>query len=278
MARVILCAGKRSRVPLRLYNVNQALYSAEEICYYLYHNAATAEDYITEDALADYYESELCLPEVAERLRVLKASEAGVKELAAVIFGATRMYTDEELAEYGRELDVLQELRGWQKQKAKADAYLEHRNYRDALVIYEGLLRNRKENEMPEVAAGNVYHNLAICELHITGAGSAAGHFAEAYEKNRNQDSLRSYLIALRLAQKDNEYLTALDSYGVTEYMRTEMDAMLFECMVEAGESSEYQELLRIKKLLSDGQHAEYREATHALLKTFKKQYRLDNM
>lgn len=278
MARVILCAGKRSRVPLRLYNVNKDLYSAEEICYYLYHNAATAEDYITEDALADYYESELCLPEVAERLRVLKASEAGVKEFAEVLLGATRMYTEEEVAEYIKELDDLQDMRIWQKQKAKADAYLEHRNYRDAMGLYERLLRNRKENEMPEVATGNVYHNLAICELHITGAGSAAGHFAEAYEKNRNQDSLRSYLIALRLAQKDNEYLSALDSYGVTELLRTEMDAMLFESMVEAGESSEYQELLRIKKLLAEKQLAEYREATHMLLEAFKKQYRLDNM
>lgn len=278
MARVVLCAGKRSRVPLRLHNVNKELYSAEEICYYLYHHAATAEDYVTEDALAEFYESELNLPMVAERLRVLKVSEAGVKEYATVMFGATGMYTEDEIAEYLRELERLQELKGWQKQKAKADVYLEHRNYRDAMLQYEQLLRNRKENEMPEVATGNVYHNLAICELHISGAGSAAGHFGEAYEKNRSQESLRSYLMALRLAQKDNEYLTALEQREVSEYLRTEMDAQLFECMVEAAESPEYQELVRIKKLFSEGQLKEYREATRALLDEFKRQYRLDNM
>lgn len=278
MARVILCTGRRSRVPLRLHNVNKELFSAEEICYYLYHHAATAEDYITETALAEYYETELGLPAVAERLRVLKASEAGVKEYATVVFGATGMYTEEEIAEYLREIDRLQELKPWQRQKAKADVYLEHRNYRDAMLQYEQLLRNRKENEMPEVAAGNVYHNLAICELHISGAGSAAGHFADAYEKNRSQESLRSYLTALRLAQKDNEYLTALNQYEVSEFMRTEMDAALFECMVEAGESPEYQELVRIKKLFSEGQLTEYQAATRVLLDEFKRQYRLDNM
>lgn len=278
MARVVLCAGKRSRVPLCLHNVNKALYSAEEICYYLYHHAATAEDYITDSALADYYETALGLPAVAERLRVLKASEAEVAEYAHAVFGATAMYTGEEIAEYLQEIERLQELKVWQKQKAKADVYLEHRNYRDAMVLYERLLRERKENEMPEVTTGNVYHNLAICELHITGAGSAAGHFAEAYEKNRSQESLRSYLIALRLAQKDNEYLTALEQYEVSEFMKTEMDAMLFECMVEAGESPEYQELVRIKKLFSEGQLTEYQEATRVLLDGFKKQYRLDNM
>jgi len=172
----------------------------------------------------------------------------------------------------------VQDLKYWQRQKAKADVYLEHRNYRDAMNLYESLLRKRKENEMPEVATGNIYHNLAVCELHITGAGSAAGHFAEAYEKNRSQESLRSYLIALRLAQKDNEYLTALEQYEVSEFMRTEMDAMLFECMVEAGESPEYQEVLRIKKLFSEGQHVEYQEATRMLLEEFKRQYRVDNM
>lgn len=278
MARVIVCAGKRSGVPLYLNNVNSPLYSAEEICFYLYHHASTAEDYVTQDSLADYYETELGLPSVAERLRVLKASEAGLKEYVSVIFGATAMYTPEEVAEYLKETERLLDMKYWQRQKAKADVYLEHRNYRDAMGLYEQLLRNRKENEIPEVATGNIYHNLAVCELHITGAGSAAGHFAEAYEKNRSPESLRSYLIALRLAQKDNEYLTALDVYDVSEYMRTEMDAMMFECMVEAGESREYQELQRIKKLFSDGQLAEYQTATHQLLEMFKKQYRADNM
>ncbi len=278
MARVVLCAGKRSRIPLRLHNINRYLYSAEEICFYLYHHPATAEDYITDDALASYYETELGLPAVAERLRMLKVSGAGVKDYVAVVFGATLMYTPEEVAEYMLEIERLQDLKTWQKQKAKADVYLDHRNYRDALVLYEQMLRKRKENEMPEVTTGNVYHNLAICELHITGAGTAAGHFAEAYEKNRSPESLRSYLLALRLAQKDNEYLTALEEYEVSELMRTEMDAMLFECMVEAGESPEYQEMVRIKKLFSDGQLAEYREATGMLLEQFKRQYRQDNM
>lgn len=278
MARVVLCSGKRSRVPLHLHNVNRELFSAEEICYYLYQHASTAEDYITENALADFYETELDLPAVAERLRVLKASEAGVKEFVTVIFGSTGMYTEEEIAEYLKDMERLQELKVWQKQKAKADTYLAHRNYRDAMLQYEQLLRNRKENEMPEVTTGNVYHNLAICELHISGAGSAARHFAEAYEKNRSQESLRSYLMALRLAQKDNEYLTAFTQYDVSEVMKTEMDAQFFECMVEAAEAPEYQELVRIKKLFSEGQLAEYEEATRVLLDGFKKQYRIDNM
>ena len=278
MARVIVCEGKRSRVPLRLNNVSSPLYSAEEICFYLYHHASTAEDYVTQDSLADYYEKELGLPAVAERLRVLKASEAGLKEYVTLIFGVTAMYTAEEQAEYLKETDRLLDMKYWQRQKAKADVYVEQRNYRDAMGLYEQLLRNRKENEIPEVATGNIYHNLAVCELHISGAGSAAGHFAEAYEKNRSQESLRSYLTALRLAQKDNEYLTALDTYDVSEYMRTEMDALMFECMVEAGESQEYQELQRIKKLLSEGQLTEYQAATHQLLEVFKRQYRADNM
>ncbi len=278
MARVILCAGRRSRVPLCLHNTNKKLYSAEEICYYLYRHAATAEDYLTEDALADYYEKELGLPDTAQRLRLLKASEAPLKEYAMVLFGATPMYTQEETAEYLAELERLQELKDWQKQKAKADVYLEHRNYRDAVRVYERLLRGRKESGMPETAAGNIYHNLAVCELHISGAGSAGIHFATAYEKNRNPESLRSYLSALRLAQKDNEYLVALEHYEVPEAMRTEIDAMLFESMVEAGEAPEYQSFLRIKKLLAEGQVEEYRQATQELLAGFKSRYRLDNM
>lgn len=278
MARVLVCAGRRSKVPLRLQNVNKKLYSAEEICYYLYHNAATAEDYLTDAALAEYYEKELELPETAERLRLLAASDASLKEYAVLLFAVTPMYTEEEVGEYLKELEQLQELKYWQKQKAKADVYLEHRNYRDAAELYERLLRERKENGMPEVAAGNVYHNLAVCELHTSGAGRAAGHFIDAYEKNRSTESLRSYLLALRLAQRDNEYLSALDRYEVSESLRADVDAMLLECMLEVGEAPEYQSVLRVKKMFAEGQLNEYRHATRELLEGFKKQYRLDNM
>lgn len=278
MARVLMCAGRRSRVPLCLRNTNKRLYSAEEVCYYLYHNASTAEDYLADASLAEHYETEFGLPETAERLRLLYGSQASMKEYAQLLFSATPMYTKEEIAEFLKELESFEERNYWQKQKAKADAYLEHRNYRDAANVYEHLLQAREENGMPEAASGNVYHNLAICELHTTGAGRAAGHFAEAYEKNRETDSLRAYLFALRLAQREKEYMEALIKYEVSEAMRNEIDTMLFDSVVEAGESPEYQNVARIKKLLADGQLSEYRKATEQLLEDFKTQYRMDNM
>lgn len=278
MARVLACAGRRSTVPFQLQNTNKKVYSAEEVSYYLFHNPATAEDYVKDEALADYYETRLDLPETAERLRLLKASEAGIKEYALLLFSVTLMYTEEEIGEYMAELLRLQDLKYWQKQKAKADVYLEQRNYRDAAGMYERLLRERKESGMPETATGNIYHNLAVCELHTSGAALAAGHFAEAYEKNRNPESLSSYLLALRLCQKDNEFLAALDRYEVSEAICQDVDAYLMECALETGEAEECQGMLRVKKLLADGQVAEYERATRELLEEFKKRYRLDNM
>ncbi len=265
-------------MPLRLQNTNIRLYSAEEICYYLYHNAATAEDYLKDPALAEYYEEALGLPETAERIRVLASSGSAAKEYAQLLFSVTPMYTDEEVAEFLKELERLEERKYWQKQKDKADVYLGHRDYRAAANVYERLLRERKENDMPEGTTGKVYHNLAVCELHISGAGRAAGHFAEAYEKNRDTESLRSYLFALRLARKEKEYYAALSQYEVSDALRNEIDTILFDCVVEAGEDPEYQKVAGVKKLLAEGQLSEYRRATEELLEGFKRQYRLDNM
>lgn len=278
MARVIVCAGKRAKKPFHVGKSNVKLYSAEEICYYLYHNAGTAEDFLSDHMLADYYEQELGLPEVAGRLRLLNAAEAQPKEYATVIFGVLPMYSPEEIGEFMLELERIQDMSGWQKQKVRADAYLERRNYREAAGIYENLLRNRKENELTEVAVGNLYHNLAVCELHTTGPGTAAVYFAEGYEKNRNPESLQSYLLALRLAKKDNDYLNALERYGVSEGIRSDIDTKLLGIVIEAGETADYMRLMRMKKLLAEGQLQEYRQATQGLLEEFKQQYRLDNM
>ena len=278
MARVILCAGKRGKHAFRVGKSNIRLFSAEEICYYLYHNAATAEDFLTDPALADYFETELLLPEVAGRLRLLLAADAMPKEYATVIFGITPMYTAEEIAEFMLELEKVSEMPGWQKQKVRADAYLERRNYREAAGIYESLLRSRKEKELSEVAIGNLYHNLAVCELHTTGPGTAAVYFAESYEKNRNPESLQSYLLALRLSKRDNDYLNALERYGVSEQLCSELDTKLLGVTIEAGETADYRRMMRVKKLLEEGQLQEYRQATQSLVEEFKQQYRMDNM
>lgn len=278
MARVIVCAGKRGKTPLRIQKSGERLYSAEEICYYFYHNPETAEDFVKENALADFYENELELSEVAGRLRLLDVAEASTKDYAAVIFGVIPMYTTEEITEFMQELEKSQDLSGWQKLKAKADVYLERGNYREAFEIYEKLLREREEHGISEVACGNLYHNLAVCELHTTGPGAAGVHFENAYEKNRSQESLRSYLLALRLAKKDNEFLNALEQYAVPEALRSEIDTRLFGAVIEAGDTAEYQRLMRVKKLLADGQIAEYREATQKLLEEFKRKYREDNL
>ena len=278
MARVIVCAGEQSSRPLVVSASNRKLYSAEEVCYYIYHNAEMAEDLFADKSLADFYEFELKLEETAKRLRLLDAADAQAKEYALLLFGVTPMYTEEEIKEYLQELEKFSGLQEWQKQKAKADMYLDHGNYRDASAIYEKLLRSREKNEMSDAIAGNIYHNLAVCELHTTGPGVAGVHFAAAYEKNRNTDSLRSYLLALRLSKKDDEYLQVPDRFPVPESMRSEVDTMLLGTVIEAGETSEYQRLMRVKKMLLEGQIKEYRQATRVLLEEFKKQYRLDNM
>ena len=78
------------------------------------HSEATriiAEDYLKDTALAEYYEKELGLEETAERLRVLAASEASLKELALVLYSVTPMYTGEEVEEYLALLEQMQELK-----------------------------------------------------------------------------------------------------------------------------------------------------------------------
>lgn len=277
MARVIMCAGKRGKNPLYIRKSNVKLYSAEEICHYLYHNVGIAEDFVRDNPLADYYEKELGLSETAKRLRLLDAAEAEPKEYALLIFGSMPMYTKEEIGEYIQELEQIQEKSGWQRQKIRADAYLERHNYTEAAEIYEKLLRGREEDAIPETAVGNLYHNLAVCELHTTGPGTAGIYFAEAYERNRNPESLQSYLLSLRLAKKDNDYLNALERYAVPDPVRSDIDTKLLGIAVEAGETADYMRLMRMKKLLAEGQFQEYKAATQRLLREFKQQYRMDN-
>lgn len=277
MARVIVCAGKRTKHPLIVSGDGIKLFSAEEICYFLYHNTETAEEFLADKTLADFYEKELALPETAKRLRMLDASEASPKEYATVLFGDTPMYTAEEIEEFLEGMERYLKLPDWQKKKAKADRYLERRNFRLAAGVYESLLASRKELELTDRTVGNLFHNFAICELHTTGPGTAAVHFADAYEKNHSTESLRSYLMALRLAKRDGEYSAAIEKYEISEDLISQIDTILLSTVLEAGETPEYQRLVRVKKMLSEGQVNEYRQEIEKMLVNFKKMYRQDN-
>ena len=162
----------------------------------------------------------------------------------------------------------------WVRTKNKADSYLTHGNYRDAIVNYRLLLKEKDTYGITSETLGDIYHNLAIALLHTDGFGEAADYFREAYERNNREETLKQYLLALRFSGARKMYESALDIYQVSESTAKWLDVAYFQTELETQEISDFNDLILLRQLLKDGKINEFYANVKRMAEQMKEQYR----
>ena len=64
---------------------------------------------------------------------------------------------------------------------------------------------------------GSTYHNLGCAYMRVMNFASAAMNFKKAYELNRNEESLKCYLWALKMNQDESGFFDAAEAYKLSE-------------------------------------------------------------
>lgn len=277
MGKLIVTTGNYARTGYLLKNSKQNIYSMEELCYLIIRNPELCEDYLYDEGLARYIRETLGLKERGALLADLIKREAPLKDLITVVFCSCDYFTKEEIEEFLQEQSKVERSEEWVRTKSKADSYLLQENYRDAVMNYRLLLKEKEAYGITSETLGDIYHNLAIALLHTDGFGEAADYFREAYERNNREESLKQYLLALRFAGDKVMYESALDIYQVTEEVSRWLDAAYFQTELETQEISDFDDLNRLRQLLSNGKINEFYSCVKRMTEQMKEQYRKYN-
>lgn len=277
MGKVIIATGNYVKTPYLLRNTKLKIHSMEELCYCIMKNPELCEDYLYDDELAVFIKEKLGLKERGSLLADLIERDAPLKDLVTVCFCSCDYFTREEIEEFLKEQSRVDLNEGWVRIKSKADSYLRHENYRDAVLNYRMLLKEKEKNGVTSETLGDIYHNLAVALLHTEGFQNAADYFREAYERNHRPESLKQYLLALRFAGEDVMYLSALDIYRVPEDVVQWLNAAFFQTELEAQEVPELAELAAVRLLFEEGKVNEFYQAVERLTEQMKEQYRKYN-
>lgn len=243
MGKIILCSGRYAKTPYIFRRMGTEIYSAEELAYYITHNLETIADEIFAEDLADFMEDGLGLPERAERFRELLHRQSGVKDVVVCILCSTDYYTEEEIKGVLDKIDEINALTPVQRRKLRADNYLKRGNAREALEEYEKILHSRENAELGIGEYGDVLHNLAVILMYSDRFTQAAGYFREAYERNRNKESLKCYLYALALAGEREKAAEEAKLYGISHEEETEFFLELERLSLEAEGLPAYYDL-----------------------------------
>ena len=277
MGKLIVTTGNYAKQSYLLKNTKQHIYSIEELCYCIMQNPELCDDYLYDDGLARYIRESLGLKERGALLADLIERNAPLKDLITVVFCSCDYFTREEIEEFLQEQSKVERSEEWVRTKSKADSYLTHGNFRDAVLNYRMLLKEKDTFGITSETLGDIYHNLAIALLHTDGFTEAANYFREAYERNNREETLKQYLLALRFSGDRVMYESALDIYQVSESIAKWLDVAFFQTELETQEISDFNDLNNIRQLLANGKINEFYANVKRMTEQMKEQYRKYN-
>ena len=277
MGKVIISTGNYTKKGYLLRNTKQNIHSIEELCYCIMRNPELCDDFLYDEGLAVYMKEKLGLKERGSLLADLIQRDAPLKDLITVCFCSCDYFMRDEIEEFIKEQSKVERGEEWVRTKSKADSYLAHENFRDAVLNYRLLLKEKDVNGITSETLGDIYHNLAIAILHTDGFSDAVDYFREAYERNHREESLKQYLLALRFAGEKVMYQSALEIYQVPEGMKEWLNAAFFQTEIETHEIAEFDDLNQLRQLYSEGKINELYHQAKRMTDKMKEQYRKYN-
>lgn len=260
MGKIILCRGQRTDKPYVTPQTDIKLYSAEELCYYIYNNIYLIGQDLIDDNLIEFLQA-VGEGELAARVKKLKESGASLAQILVTILKSIDYYSVAEIEQLKEILNTLGKQSVCERLKARGDGYLNAKFYFAAISCYESIIKDYKGKDLLAADYAKVYHNLGTAYARMFMYEKAVEYYDEAYRLGQHEESKKCSIAASIMAKKDKEPVNVdvqEDEYVVQRELETLMD--------NARYSDEYRELEDIDRLKSDGNLTQFNQAIDAKL------------
>lgn len=212
MSRAALCLGRYAKIPYTFEKTKTRVFCIEELCFFMKENAGLLDLSFFTKELADWIGEQCALPDLAARLRALLKGKDKLETVVSQLLAYTGLYSEKELRELEQLIRLSADVTLPEKQKARADYFLENHRYAMAIEEYRRILS--EEPVLIPSFEGRLYHNLGTAQAKLFLFENAAGSFEKAYRLTGEESSLQSFLAAKRLALPEPEYLSFLTEHG----------------------------------------------------------------
>lgn len=260
MGKIILCRGQRTDKPYVTPQTDIKLYSAEELCYYIYNNIYLIGQDLIDDNLIEFLQA-VGEGELAARVKKLKESGASLAQILVTILKSIDYYSVAEIEQLKEILNTLGKQSVCERLKARGDGYLNAKFYFAAISCYESIIKDYKGKDLLAADYAKVYHNLGTAYARMFMYEKAVEYYDEAYRLSQHEESKKCSIAASIMAKKDKEPVNVdvqEDEYVVQRELETLMD--------NARYSDEYRELEDIDRLKGDGNLTQFNQAIDAKL------------
>ena len=274
MSYLILCSGEQTKKPYHFELTDTNIYSIEELCYYLFNNIYVINTDFFDAKMVRWINDDIKMPELASKLNTMIENKNNLKDIVVTILCSADYYGEQEIRNLIETIDIIEGMPAVKRRKIKADNLLRYCNYSMAGREYESILASNDVREFDDVEYGNMLHNLAIVRVHTSSFASAASYFKEAYQKNKNTESLKQYFYTLKLDKQDDVFESEMINYSVNPQFVANIAAYFNEMEEEAHTSQRYVTIDRLYYLKNEGRVNEYYDAIDRLMLGWKRDYK----
>lgn len=211
MSNVILTTGLYAKTPYYVADGCRNLYSIEELCYYVYHNAYLMDDSFVTNELIRWVQDELELPEIAREMMTIVGRADALLKLVALLSNRIGFYEEADWERLLGEIGRNNALSVDERHKCRADGYFEGGKYVLAIDEYQSLLKTVPATDVKLRA--KIHHNMGVCNAMLFRYEEAAKNFEKAYETYANTESYLSMLTAMKLYMPEQKYLSYLSDH-----------------------------------------------------------------
>lgn len=244
-------AGNECLAPYFFDKVMVNLYSVEELCYCLMQDAYIIDQDIMSEKLVDWLKNECGLTELAASLTTVIRQKGSASAFVELILEYCSFYEQERINEV---LEVIKEnanLSQYEKSKAKADYFLDHKKYQVAIAKYLELLEQIPASEKKVLAA--IHFNLGNCYAGLFQFKLAAGAYRQSFQLDNDEQAIMRYLLAIRMYTPQTEYLEfALEHPELKEYAE-QVERMVGRSTGAFETTDQYRMLFTLKVCREDG-------------------------
>lgn len=213
MGKLILCNGTYGKKPYYMIIGNVNLYSIEELAYYIVTNLEFFIELELEKDLIVWIRKELAMDNLADKLQQLYDEKGDNKRIIETILNSCNYYTPYEQKKIISSIEELECLPLVKRKIKKANYLLIGKRFKEAEIIYEKILKSTNLHELSQEEYAQVLHNLGIAKIHTVGIKESSQYFKEAYVRSHNEESLKEYLIGLKLSGQEEVMIKEIDKY-----------------------------------------------------------------
>ena len=273
MGKLILCKGAYAKRPYYMSIGDVNIYSIEELNFYIANNLDIIVELDLSKSLIDWIRNQLEMGDLADKLYKLQGDHVSSRLIIQAILNSCNYFTSSEKAKIIQTVSELENLPLVQRRIKKANTFLLARNYLEAEVCYESLINGEMAVELSAEEYGQILHNLGIAKIYTVGLNEASVFFKHAYEVNKKEESLKQYLIALKLSNREDLLNEQVKSYDLPDDFLSSILNDYNTYLKNYEDSDQYKQVKRLMKLHDEDSQAFIEEALY-ISKDIEKQYR----